>query len=275
MVKVGPVASAVMIGDATGASTPVEGSAVIEAVMEMAELGYDMVWTPGGRGNNLRQVAEIVRWTTGITVASGITPIDQAPAAEVTQLYTELAATHPGRYIPGIGGAHGPRTIERLNAYLDELDPIVPASERALAAMGPRLLKLARDRADIAYPNTVTVDYVASAREILGDSTKLTVGVWVIPESDAGRARDAARAGVLSIMPGLPPYAANFRRMGFTESEINGLSDRFVDGVTVWGDLDTVIGRLREYRAAGADQIVVHLDGLPAEWRAALPRELT
>lgn len=136
------------------------------------------------------------------------------------------------------------------------------------------MLELARDRASGAYPFLVTTDYVASAREILGTGKQLAVLLNVVAETDVAAARDAARGGALKFLAGMPGYAANFRRMGFSDADITGLSDRLVDGLTVWGDFDGVVARLREYRAAGADQVVVPLGGLPREWWPELVKAL-
>ncbi|MCU1682639.1 MAG: hypothetical protein JWQ81_3378 [Amycolatopsis sp.] len=251
-----------------------DASAAAATALEVEELGYDTLWLPGGQGNNLAQVVNVVRATSRITVATGILPVDQVPAAEVAEVYAALAESHPGRFVPGLGGAHGAKPLATLNAYLDELDPVVPASARVLSALGPKMLELARDRAAGAYPFLVTPEYVASARALVGPHTRLAVLLTVVAEADSTRAREIVRGGSLQFLSGVPGYAANFRRMGFTESDVANLSDRLVDGVTVWGDLDTVIRRLSEYRAAGADQVVVGLDGLPREWWAVLAKEL-
>ncbi|WIX78092.1 TIGR03620 family F420-dependent LLM class oxidoreductase [Amycolatopsis carbonis] len=245
-------------------------AAAVAAAVRVEELGYSTVWLPGGQGNNVAVVPELVRATERITVVNGILPVDQAPAAEVTALYADLESAHPGRWFPGLGGAHGSRPLARMNAYLDELDAAVPASRRVLSALGPRMLELARERASAAYPFLVTPDYVASARELLGPDTDLAVLVTAVAEPDPVRARDLVRGGSLRFLAGVPGYAANFRRMGFTPADIADLSDRLVDGVTVHGSFDTVVARLREYLAAGADQVVVPLDGLPEPWQGDL-----
>jgi hypothetical protein len=85
-------------------------------------------------------------------VASGILSVDRVPAAEVTAAYTELAQTHPGRFVVGLGGAHGAKPLATLGAYLAEVEPVVPRSDLILSALGPRMLELARDRASGAYP---------------------------------------------------------------------------------------------------------------------------
>ena len=74
----------------------------------------------------------------------------------------------------------------------------------------------------------------------------------------------------MRFLTGLPGYAANLRRMGFGDDDISGLSDRLVDGVTIRGDLDAIVKRIGEYRAAGADQVVVQLGRLSKEWWARL-----
>lgn len=253
MRKLGPI----------GASTNSDDPAV---AAELEALGYDALWLPGAQSDNLAQVAEAVRATKTITVMTGIVSVDQVPAAKVAAAYTALG----GRYIPGIGGAHGAKPLATLNAYFDELDATVPASERILSALGPKMLGLARDRAAAAYPFLVTPEYVASAREIVGPDTQLAIVLSVVAEADPARARETVRGGRLRFLAGVPGYVANFRRMGFTDDDIAGLSDRLVDGVTVWGDFDAVLGRLREYQDAGADQLVIQVDALPRDWWSAL-----
>jgi probable F420-dependent oxidoreductase len=251
------------LGALGAALNTTDPAAAVATATELEELGYATLWLPGGQGNALPLIADVVRGTGRIPVASGILSVDRVPAADVARAYLDLPA---GRFLPGLGGAHGPRPLAALNDYLDEIDDAVPASARILSALGPRMLELARDRASGAYPYLVTTDYVASAREILGSGTQLAVLLNVVPEPDAAAAREIVRGGSLRFLAGVPGYAKNFRRMGFTEADVADLSDRLVDGVSVRGDFDTIVARLLEYRAAGADQVVVPLDGLPREW---------
>jgi probable F420-dependent oxidoreductase len=259
------------LGALGAALNTTEPEAAVATAVELEELGYDTLWLPGGQGNSLPLIAEVVRGTGRIPVASGILSVDRVPAAEVARAYSDLPA---GRFVAGLGGAHGARPLATLNDYLDKIDDVVPASARILSALGPRMLELARDRASGAYPYLVTTDYVASAREILGSDAQLAVLLNVVPETDAAAAREIVRGGSLRFLAGVPGYAKNFRRMGFTDADIADLSDRLVDGVMVRGDFDTVVARLREYRAAGADQVVVSLDGLPREWWPRLAEAL-
>src|SRR5262249_23030592 len=146
--------------------------------------------------NNLPLISRVVRATRQIQVASGILPVDAVSAATVAAGYADLESTNPGRFLVGLGGAHGPQPLQTLNAYLDALDASVPgvaASARVLAALGPRMLALARDRSAGAYPFLVTPDYTQTARSILGDGKLLAVLLMVVPESDPLHARSLAR----------------------------------------------------------------------------------
>ncbi|WP_326833954.1 TIGR03620 family F420-dependent LLM class oxidoreductase [Amycolatopsis rhabdoformis] len=263
------------VGAATPLFDPKDPAAAVALAVELEELGYPTLWLPGGQGDNLALVPAVVRATQRITVTNGILPVDHVRAADVASTYRALAATHPGRWLPGLGGAHGARPLATLSAYLDELEPTVPASACVLSALGPRMLELARDRASVAYPYLVTPAYVASARQLLGPDTTLAVLVSLVADASPARARATVRAGSLGFLSRVPGYAANFRRMGFTEADITGLSDRLVDAVTVHGSFDTVLARLREYLAAGADQVVVPVADLPKEWVAELPAALS
>jgi probable F420-dependent oxidoreductase len=264
MTKLGP------LGGAHSDLSSADPATAAAIATELEDLGYSTLWMAGAQGNNLPQIGNVIRATSRIDVASGILSVDRVPAAEVTAAYTALEQTHPGRFVVGLGGAHGAKPLATLNAYLDEVEPVVPRSELILSALGPRMLELARDRASGAYPYLVTPDYVASAREILGGERQLAVLLDVIPEADPARAREIARAGGMGFLVTVPGYAANLRRMGFGDDDLSGLSDRLVDGVTVWGDADTIVRRIGEYRAAGADQVVVQLGRLSKEWWARL-----
>jgi probable F420-dependent oxidoreductase len=148
--------------------------------------------------------------------------------------------------------------LETLTAYLDRLDQLgsVPATARLLAALGPRMLDLARQRTAGALPYLVTPEYTAEARARLGDDTTLAIQQSVVLETDPKRARDLAR-GPLGFLSAVPAYQANFRRMGFSAEEITQLADRLVDAVVAWGDLDAVASRIAAHQRAGADHVAV------------------
>jgi probable F420-dependent oxidoreductase len=233
----------------------------LDEAAELERLGYSAIWLPGGQIDDLGRLAEIVRATTAVPVASAVISLDVYPAEEVTSLYAQLQASAPGRFVAGLGGPQKPRPLQALNDYLDYLDqarPPVPAQRRMLAALGPRKLALARDRSAGAIMLLVTPAYTSAARRILGGQSALVIDQMVVMDTDATRARQTARRP-LRFLSGLPGYRASFARMGFTDADITGLSDTFVDQLVIWGDEDTITARVSQYRQAGADQVMLHI----------------
>jgi probable F420-dependent oxidoreductase len=240
--------------------SPGDGDVFLDAATELAALGYSTIWLAGPQIQRLEQIGDVVDAAPNVQVASGVISVDRFDPAAVAAAYAEIDAKHPGRFVVGLGGAHGPKPLQTLAGYLDALDtvpPTVPAAARVLAALGPRMLRLARDRAAGAYPLLVTPDYTAQARSLLGEDSALVVGQFVIIEPDPERARELAR-GPLGFMTARGGgYAANLHRMGFAEDEIAQLSDRLVDAVVAWGDPDAVATRIVEHLHAGADQVAL------------------
>lgn len=148
------------------------------------------------------------------------------------------------------------RSTECLVEELDEAG--VPAERRVLAALGPNMLDLARDRASGAYPYLVTPAYAADARARLGPDHLLAVLVMTVPTRDREVARQAA-SGPLAFLTAQGGYRRNLLRLGFTESDIDDVSDRLLDGIVAWGDDETIASRLAEYHSAGADQVVLRI----------------
>jgi probable F420-dependent oxidoreductase len=249
---------------------PSEGLELVETARALEEMGFSTIWLTGGPLSSLSQVADVVRGTTRATIATGIIPIVTFGSKEVDDLYADLERTDPGRFVVGLGGAHGPDPIPTLEAYLDRL--LVPQSARLLAALGPRMLRMAQEKASGAFPVLVTPAWTANARAALDPGTTLAVEQLVVLETDADRARSVAR-GPLSFLSTVPAYQANFRRMGFTDDDIASVSDRLVDALVPWGDPDSVAGRIRAQLEAGAEHAalsVVSTDNPPRleEWQA-------
>jgi probable F420-dependent oxidoreductase len=264
MISLGPIGLA--------SSNPYTDDAAVVAgeAQRVERLGFSTLW----RSGNLPMLDAAVRATTRIPVATGIIPVDSVPAEDVIATYRSLQADHPSRFIVGLGGAHGARPLQALNAYLDALDAAgIPAESRVLAALGPNMLALARERAGGAYPFLVTPSYVTDARAVLGDDKTLAVLLMIVPTTDREAARRAA-ATPLDFLTKVGGYRRNLLRQGFFDSDIDHVSDRLLDGITVWGELDSIAARVEEYRAAGADQVVLRILGADDE-QARLAGALT
>ena len=265
MISLGP------IGLASSYPYTDDAAVVADEAQRVESLGFSTLW----RSGNLAMLDAAVRATTSIPVATGIIPVDSVPAADVIATYRALQSDHPGRFIVGLGGAHGPQPLKALNTYLDALDDGgIAADSRILAALGPNMLALARDRAGGAYPFLVTPSYVTDARATLGADKMLAVLLMVMP-TDREAARQAA-ATPLDFLTKVGGYRRNLLRQGFSESDIDGVSDRLLDGITAWGELDAITARVAEYRAAGADQIVLRILGADDEraWQARFAEAL-
>jgi hypothetical protein len=72
----------------------------------------------------------------------------------------------------------------------------------------------------------------------------------------------------------VPNYTSNLRRLGFAEADFaDGGSERLIDAIVAWGDLDAIRRRVEAHLAAGADHVCLQVltaepDPLPlAEWR--------
>jgi probable F420-dependent oxidoreductase len=242
----------------TGAVLSPAENGFVDTAVELEGLGYTTIWLTGGPMSSLSQVAEVVRATSTARVATGIIPVDRFGSDDVAALYTELEREHPGRFIVGLGGAHGADPFATIARYLDRLDGVVPQERRVMAALGPRMLDLARDRAAGALPVLVTPAYVARAKTRLGPDRLLAVEQLVVNETDPDKARDIARRP-LGNLARVPAYQASFRRMGFAEDDIVPPSDALLDALVVWGDADTIAERVRQHQEAGADHVAVSL----------------
>lgn len=232
------------------------GAEYIATAVMLEDLGFPAIWLSGGRIERLEQVLAVLEATAHAQVGTAIVAADQFGPDAVLDLYRRAEASRPGRLVLGLGGAHGPRPLSVLGGYLDKLSA-VPPQARVLAALGHRMLELARDRAGGALPILVTPDYTASARKILGDAV-LVVEQLVVVEDDPEQAR-AHAAALLRFMRTIPGYPENFRRMGFTDDDISELSDRLIDGLVAWGDAAAIAERVAAHRQAGADHVAVML----------------
>ena len=264
--------SRIELGRVGAALAPADNREFLAGVRELEEIGVSTIWLTGGQIQRLSQITAVLLATRRVRVASGIISVDRFPVGEVAALYDELEAEYPRRFVVGLGGAHGPKPLETLSAYLDALKH-VPRGRIVLAALGPRMLAFARERASGAFPVLVTPEYTASAREQLGDDITLAIDQLVVVEADPTRARTLARVP-LGFLGTLPQYQANFRRLGFTDDEIAARADRLVDALVPWGDADTVAAKIAAHYAAGADHVAISVvsgsDAVPVAQMAAL-----
>ncbi len=265
---------------------------VAEAAAVLEELGYSALFLPGGAGGDILERSEHLLGATGrVPVAPGILNVWMHDGAEVAAEWARIDAAHGQRFELGLGIGHAPsvnavepglyrKPYSKMRSYLDELDeasPPVPPERRFLAALGPRMLELSRDRSAGAHPYFVPVEHTSYAREVLGPGVLLAPEQAVLLETDRARARERAR-GHLERYLQLPNYTNNLLRHGFTEDDLQyGGSERLVDGIVAWGDESAIADRVRAHHDAGADHVCIQVIGvepgtLPLEdWRRLAP----
>jgi probable F420-dependent oxidoreductase len=212
--------------------------------------------------------------TERLVVASGIAGIYARDPFAANAGANTLGEAFPDRFVLGLGVSHAPAVEARghrylppvagMRAYLDAIDaaeyraakPRRPVP-RVLAALRPRMLELARERAAGAHPYFVPVAHTARARALLGDGPVLAPEQAVLLDSDAQRARTTARAFMAPYLR-LPNYVDNLRELGFAESDFErGGSDRLVDAIVAWGDEDAIAKRVRAHHDVGADHVAI------------------
>ncbi|MDQ2678246.1 MAG: LLM class F420-dependent oxidoreductase [Actinomycetota bacterium] len=262
-------------------------AASAEAAAELDELGYTALWIPDVGGDVFAAVRNLLTTTTTLTIATGILNLWMHEPDETAAQHAVLTQEHGDRFLVGIGVSHQPlidmaeagkyrKPLTRMREYLDGLDaaptPLAPR-DRVLAALGPKMLELARDRTAGVHPYLVTPEHTAVAREAVGPDRLVAPEQAVVLSTDATRARELARAHLAGYLA-LPNYANNWKRFGFTDDDIaDGGSDRLVDALVAWGDDAAILARIDEHRAAGADHVCVQVlsdqpTDLPVEqWR--------
>ena len=261
------------------------------AAAELESLGYSALWIPDVGGDLWTPLANLLDATSTATIATGILNVWMHAPEETAAEHARLTAEHGARYLCGIGISHRPlidhvnspgtytKPIEVMAAYLDGLDSAstpLAVDDRVIAALGPKMLELAKARSAGTHPYLVTPELTAKARAGIGDGL-VASEQGVVLETDPTAAREVARLH-LSTYLGLPNYANNWKRQGFTDDDIaNGGSDRLVDALVVWGDEAAIAARVQAHRDAGADHVCVQVltddpRALPVdEWRALAP----
>jgi probable F420-dependent oxidoreductase len=257
---------------------------VREAATELEQLGYGTIWFPGGPPAGLAETIQALLESTRTTVvATGIVSIWVHPAPDIAALHHRVTQAYPGRFLLGLGISHQPsvesagikyeRPLQKLASYLDELDSAptpVPIDERILASLGPRSLALARDRSAGTHPYFVPVEHTRIARQAVGQGKIVAPELMVVLQTDPYKARAIARLTTDRYLK-LPNYTTNLLRLGFSDSEFaNGGSDRLVDAIVAWGDPSTIMQRVREHHAAGADHVCIQVLTDPPQDFAAI-----
>jgi probable F420-dependent oxidoreductase len=247
-----------------------------EAVAEFEELGFGAVWVGEATGKEaLTHAAILLSASPRIVVATGIASIWARDPVAMANGARTLAEAYPGRFVLGLGVSHPflteprdrryERPLTTMRAYLDAMDrapyvgPPSTAPPRVLAALGPRMLELARDRAAGAHPYFVPVEHTARARAALGGESVLAPEQAVAIDHDRDRARHIAGPYMASYLK-LGSYRNNLRRLGWQEDDLtDGSTERLVDAMVACGDVGVALARISDHLEAGADHVALRV----------------
>lgn len=257
-----------------------------EAMAELDALGFGAVWVPEAVGREpFASAMGLLGASERIAVCTGIASIHARTAQTMQAGWKTVSEAYPDRFLLGLGVSHQPmvegvhghaydKPYSTMVSYLDQMDRGLffaagpsGAPARALAALGPKMLRLSAERGVGAHPYFVPVEHTAMARDTLGAGPLLAPEQAVVFETDPAVARDIARKHMATYLR-LPNYTNNLKRLGWSDGDIEGASDALVDAIVAWGTLDQIVARVRAHLDAGADHVCVQV--LPAD-QSALP----
>ena len=233
----------------------------------LERFGFGALWLGSSPGADLGVVDELLGATSRLVVATGIVNMWDSDPGQVAASFARISSAHPGRFLLGVGAGHREATrqydkpYETLVRYVDALTASgVPGGSMVLAALGPKMLRLAAERTAGAHPYLVPVGYTSQARELLGPDPLLAVEHKAVLEPDAAAARAIGRPRVRRPYLGLINYTSNLRRLGWTDADLaDPGSDALIDALVAHGDPGQVADQLTGHLTAGADHVCVQL----------------
>lgn len=244
------------------------------AAAELEQLGYTALWIPDVGGDVFGSLENLLAATSTATIATGILNVWMHRPDDTAAAHARLVAAHGPRFLCGIGISHRPlidhvnspgtyqQPVAKMADYLDGLDAAptpLAANDRVLAALGPKMLDLARTRTAGTHPYLVTPELTEMARAGVGPDRLVASEQAVVLETDPTAARAIARQHLATYI-GLPNYTNNWKRQGFTDDDLaDGGSDRLVDALVVWGDEAAITARVQMQRDAGADHVCIQV----------------
>jgi len=252
------------------------GPETAEFARRVESLGYGALWVPEAVGRDpFATLGFLAAQTETLVFATGIANIYARDPMTMHAIHKTLADLSGGRFVLGLGVSHATlvtgvrgheykRPVATMRHYLEAMAGSLyrghePAQDApiVLAALRPRMLGLAAEKARGAHPYFVPPEHTARARELLGKGPWLCPEQMVLRETDASRARAVARQH-MAVYISLPNYQNNLKWLGFDDRDFqDGGSDRLVDAIVAWGDEKAIQQRIQQHWDAGADHVCI------------------
>jgi probable F420-dependent oxidoreductase len=252
-------------------------SRVLELAAELEEMGWPCLWRPETTGRDaIVSCAQMLQATSTMKVATGIAQTYARHPLTARNAQRTLHESSGGRFLLGLGVGHAPhvegvRGLDYSTPYTDmqhylaamvdaPFDAVAADDEppTVIAALGPKMLRLAAEAADGAHPYFSPVEHTAFARETMGPDALLAPELMCVVDEDRDRATEIA-VGAMTRYLRLPNYTNNLLRHGFTEDDVAGPSERLIDAIVVRGTVDDVVARVGEHHDAGADHVCIQV----------------
>src|SRR6202035_4126668 len=208
--------------------------------------------------------------TSRLNIATGIANIYGRDPMTMSAASKTVAELSGGRFLLVIGVSHKPlvsnlrgHSYDKPYSYMKEYLPkLKSALYRApmpkeevpvvIAALHPKMLALAAAETHGTHTYFVPPEHTAKVRAAIGPKPWICAAQAVILESDATKARTAARTYMKTYVPRLPNYTNNLKNLGWKDEDFaNGGSDRLVDAIVAWGTETQINARIEAHLKAG------------------------
>jgi probable F420-dependent oxidoreductase len=248
-----------------------------EFARKVEQCGYSVLWLPEAVGREpFAHIGYLAAKTDSLKFATGIANIWARDPITMSAAANTVGELSNGRFVLGIGVSHKPLVLnlrghsydkpysymkEYLPKYKSALYRAPKAKEEVpvvIAALHPKMLQLAATETHGTHTYSVPPEHTAQTRAAIGPKPWICAAQAVILESDAAKAREAARKYMKNYIPRLPNYTNNLKALGWKDEDFaNGCSDALVDALVAWGNEDKIRGRIDAHLKAGATHVCI------------------
>ncbi|NOT55043.1 MAG: TIGR03620 family F420-dependent LLM class oxidoreductase [Deltaproteobacteria bacterium] len=244
-------------------------------VRKVERWGYGALWFAETTGRESFSFASyLLSQTERLVVATGIAVVYAYEPIATMNASRTLGELFDARFLLGLGVSNSRGNTRRgipydkpytfMRAYLEKMRAApyaAPAPQHeppiVLAGMMPKMLQLAATATHGTHTYFTTREQIARIRTAIGPKPWLCAELGVILESDAAKARAAARR-YMQVYLSVDHYVKRLREIAFGDEDfVNGGSDRLVDALIAWGSETTIRDRIAAYTKAGASHVCI------------------
>jgi alkanesulfonate monooxygenase SsuD/methylene tetrahydromethanopterin reductase-like flavin-dependent oxidoreductase (luciferase family) len=205
-----------------GITGSLDHAIVRELAPRLESAGFRTLWiNHGGGGDSLASIEVAASVTSTLRLASGVIPVDRVPASQIVSTFRERGLPED-RVVIGIGASAkpSPLTTIREAAMLLKAELAVPVM---VGALGPKMRRVAVRETEGVLLNWLTPEGVRQAMEDkstdLADMPGRHSEVALYIRCALGEAAYPVLQREADRYAGIPSYAANFARLGFSAIE--------------------------------------------------------